>query len=206
MNRLLLAMLIPKQADFGSNNESNEASATYYKDIAAIAYQLPEGDKSLSELGAVVTSSGGNFDLQQLTDGDLAKASLLPPDTTKGFAWIQFYFPQSQTIKAITMVGGGNAGNFGFGGDTKDSRALEASDDGTNYKFVSYIPIGAILQQTVSIPQTTAKYFRVTIKTQPPVMDMSATFMGTKPVPPKPSPGTEIAEIVLHPVARIQYV
>ena len=42
---------------------------------------------------------------------------------------------QPQTIKAVTMVGGGNPGVFGFGADPKDSRKLEASDDGVNFKL-----------------------------------------------------------------------
>jgi hypothetical protein len=193
---------IPKQPEFGTSGGA-EATPSYYKDVAIIAYKLPDADKSLSELGALVTSSGGNFNLQQLTDGDLGKTSLLPPDTTKGFAWIQFAFPQPQTIRAITMVGGGNGGNFGFGGDARDARTLEASDDGTNFRTICTIPIGAVLQQTITIPETTAKYFRITLKTPPPIMDMAAMFMGTKPAPPKPSPGTEIAEIVLHPIVHV---
>ncbi|WP_033410992.1 glycosyl hydrolase [Segetibacter koreensis] len=193
---------IPKQPEFGMSS-STEAVPAYYKDVAVIAYKMPEADKSLSELNAVVTSSGGNFNLQQLTDGNLEKTSLLPPDTTKGFAWIQFAFPQPQTIRAISMVGGGNAGNFGFGGDAKDARTLEVSDDGINFKVFCTIPIGAVLQQTITIPETTAKYFRITLKNPPPIMDLAAAFMGGKPAPPKPSPGTQIAEIVLHPVIRV---
>jgi hypothetical protein len=193
---------IPKQAELGMSN-TLEAAPAYYKDVAVIAYKLPDNDKSLSDLGAVVSSSGGNFNLQQLTDGDLGKTSLLPPDTAAGFSWIQFAFPQPQTIRAITMVGGGNPGIFGFGADPKDSRKLEASDDGTHFRVISAIPAGAVLQQTITIPETTAKYFRVTLKNPPPIMDMTAMFLGSKPAPPKPSPGTEIAEIVLHPVVRV---
>ena len=142
---------IPKQPEFGMSN-ATEMVPRYYKDVAVIAYKLPDADKTMNELGAVVTSSGGNFSLQQLTDGDLEKTSLLPPDTAKGFSWIQFAFPGQQTIRAITMVGGGNAGNFGFGGDTKDARTLEVSNDGTNFKTICSIPIGAVLQQTIAIP------------------------------------------------------
>ncbi|MDB5267031.1 MAG: glycoside hydrolase [Hymenobacter sp.] len=191
---------IPKQPEFGM---TAEPGPSYYQDVAVIAYKLPEADKTLSELGATVTSSGGRFQLAQLTDGDLGTTALLPPDAAHGFAWIQFAFPRPQTIRAITMVGGGSMGNFGMGGDAADARALEASDDGVHFKPVSLIPRGAVLQQTVSVPETTARYFRVTVKTPPPIMDMAAVFMGTKPAPPKSSPGTEIAEIVLHPVARV---
>ncbi len=171
----------------------------FYKDVAVVAFKLPSADKSLKDLKAVVTSSGGKFTLEHLTDGDLNKTILLPRDSAAGFAWIQFAFPQSQTIQAITMVGGGYAGIFGMGADPKDSRALEASDDGADYKFVCLIPPGGVLQQTINIPSTTAKYFRVTVKNPPP--KTNNFFSAAPPVTPA---GTEIAEIVLHSVVRVQ--
>src|SRR5437764_5574340 len=76
---------IPKQPEFGMN--ASEASHMFYKDVAVIAYKLPDADKTLSELKANVTSSGGNFTLQQLTDGDLATGNLLPADSVAGFGW-----------------------------------------------------------------------------------------------------------------------
>lgn len=175
----------------------------FYKDVAVVAYKLPEADKSLSDLGAVVTSSGGNFTLQQLTDGDLATTVLLPKDSAKGFGWIQFAFPQPQTIKAISMVGGGNPGVFGFGADPKDSRKLEASDDGVNFKLVAVIPPGAILQQTIELTATTAKYFRVTVKNPPPPVNIGADFgLGNMGAAKDPG-GTAIAEINLHTASVI---
>lgn len=148
----------------------------FYKDIAVLAFKLPEADKSLSELGAVVTSSGGNFSLQQLTDGDLNTKILLPRDSTTGFGWIQFAFPQAQTIKAITMVGGGEPGVFGIGADAKDSRKLEASNDGLNFKFVCFIPPGAIVEQSINIPATTAKFFRITVRNPPKATNPGEAF------------------------------
>lgn len=174
----------------------------FYKEIAVIAYKLPVNDKTLSELKPSITSSAGQFDLAQLTDGDLIKTTLLPADTSKGFAWIQFAFAQPQTIKAVTMVGGGNKGPFGMFGDFKDTRSLEASDDGTNFKWICYIPAGNVLQQTITIPPTTAKYFRITVKNPPPPMNFGA-MLGNKAEPPKPPAGTEIAEVVLHTATRI---
>jgi hypothetical protein len=170
----------------------------FYKDVAVVAFKLPAADKSLKDLKAVVTSSGGKITLEHLTDGDVNKTILLPKDSAAGFAWIQFAFSQPQTIKAITMVGGGYAGIFGMGADPKDSRALEVSDDGTHFKFVCLIPPGGVLQQTINIPSTTAKYFRVTVKNPPP--RTNSFFNSGPPVTP---PGTEIAEIVLHSVVRV---
>ena len=174
----------------------------FYKDVAVIAFKLPAADKSLNELGAVVTSSGGDFSLSQLTDGDLGTTVLLPRDSVKGYAWIQFAFPQTQTIKAVTMVGGGNPGMFGMGNDANDSRALETSDDGLNFKLICLIPPGGVLQQTIAIPANTAKYFRVTVKNPPQTMNGMAAMMGIN-APPVTPPGTEIAEIVLYPASRI---
>lgn len=192
---------LPKQPEFGVPADQSKLPV-FYKDVAVVAFKLSEADKSLSELGAVVTSSGGNFNLAQLTDGDLGTMHLLPRDSVKGFAWILFAFPQPQTIKAITMLGGGNPGLFGNGADPKDSRALEASDDGINFKLVCYIPPGAVLQQTIAIPETKAKYFRVTVKNPPSQINFIAAIAGINSGPVTPL-GTEISEIVLHPAARI---
>ena len=112
---------IAKGLEFGESPE-NLKQHDFYKDIAVVAYKLPEADKSLSELNAVVTSSGGKFTLSQLTDGDVGTTNLLPRDSATGFGWIQFAFAQPQTIKAITMVGGGRQGPFGLFGELKDTR------------------------------------------------------------------------------------
>lgn len=193
---------IPKGLEFGESPDDVK-QVDFYKDIAVVAYKLPEADKSLSDLGVVVTSSGGNFTLAQLTDGDVGTTNLLPRDSATGFGWIQFAFPQPQTIKAITMVGGGNPGVFGMGADAKDSRKLEASDDGINYKLICIIPPGAVLQQTIAIAATTAKYFRVTVKNPPKPVNMGAAFGLGGMADPKDPGGTEIAEIVLHTADRI---
>ena len=186
---------IPLQARFGGTNDTSK-SPVFYKDIAVVAYKLPATDKSLKELGATVTSSGGDFTLEQLTDGDLNTSVLLPRDSVVGYAWIQFAFPQPQTIKAITMVGGGSPGSFGRGASAADARTLEASDDGVHFKFICNIPPGAILEQTIPVPETTAKYFRVTVKNPPPQRNRFAAMLGTNAAPVTP-PGTEIAEICL---------
>jgi len=193
---------IPKQPEFGLSN-STETPPNYYKDVAVIAYKLPDDDVPMSELKPVVTSSGGSFDLTQLTDGDLSKTNLLAADTVKGYAWIQFAFAQPQTIKAVTVVGGGDKGPFGLFGELKDTRSLEASDDGTNFKWICYIPAGAVLQQTIDIPATNAKYFRVTFKNLPALPNFGAMFGAGSREAPKPPAGIDVAELVLHTASRI---
>jgi hypothetical protein len=74
---------IPKPPELRA---SNEPGLCYYRNVAMVAYKLPAADKTMRELGATVTASGGRFQLAQLTDGDLGTTALLPPDADKGFA------------------------------------------------------------------------------------------------------------------------
>lgn len=179
------------------------APPEHYEDIAVIALKLPATHLSLQELNPKITSNTGNFTLAQLTDGDLATTNLLPSDSAKGFAWIQYEFSQPQTIKAVSVVGGGDRGPFGLYGDKPEDRSLEASDDGVNFRRVTFIPAGDVLQQTLSIEPTTAKYFRVTFKNPPPPMNLGAMFGTDGGEAPKAPKGTEIAEVVLYPYAVI---
>ena len=179
------------------------APPEFYQDVAVIAYKLPATHVSLQELAPKITASAGSFALSQLTDGDLAVTNLLPSDSAKGFAWIQFEFAQPQTIKAVTVVGGGDKGPFGLFGDKAEDRSLEASEDGVNFRRITFIPAGEVLQQTLSIPATTARYFRVTFKNPPTPPNLGASFGFSGGEAPKPPKGTEVAEVVLHPQAVI---
>ncbi|QJW91251.1 glycoside hydrolase [Spirosoma taeanense] len=193
---------LPLLPGFGAAGPVTPA-AEYYGDIAVIAYRLPAADIALDDLKPTITSSGGSFNLAQLTDGDLATTTLLPSDTVKGYAWIQYEFTQPQTIKAVSVVGGGTFMGFGVPPASED-RILEASDDGVNFRRIDVIPISTLRQLTISIPATTAKYFRVTFKNPPPPINFGA-LMGGRREAPKPPAGTGIAELVLHPAARINH-
>ena len=174
----------------------------YYMDIAVVAYKVPESDVSFGMEKPTVTASGGNFTLQQLTDGDIATTNMLPADNAKGYAWIQFTYEKPQTIKAITIVGGGDKGPFGLYGELNDTRNLQISNDGEHFTNIGSIPAGSLVEQTITIPATTSKYFRVTFKNPPPMPNLGAMFGGNSEAP-KPPAGTDIAEIFLHPSTRI---
>ncbi|MFV8341020.1 glycosyl hydrolase [Flavobacterium sp. XS2P39] len=184
-----------------SIGEPGETPVDYYEDISLMAYKLPEGEVNFSDLKAKVSSSGGNFSVNQLTDGDLGTTILLPSTLNDESAWIQFAFEKPQAFKGITIVGGGDKGPFGLFGDKADTRSLEVSDDGIHFKKVTFIPAGGLVQQTITFPVTTAKYFRVTFKNPPPIFSFEA-MLGSGAAP-KPSPGTDVAEIVLHSSTKI---
>ncbi|CAN5327416.1 hypothetical protein BH23BAC1_BH23BAC1_43620 [soil metagenome] len=187
---------IPKSS-FGVTDDSGPVPQ-YYDDVAVVAYRLPAADVQLNSLSPKITSSGGNFSLPQLLDGDLATTSLLPKDTVNGFAWIQFEFSQPETFKAITIVGGGTRDHFGIS-TPKENRSLEVSDDGVSFRKIMSIPLGGVVQQTVAIPPTTVKYFRIVFENPLP-----ASFMGFSGNNPPPA-GTDVAEIVLHTITRINH-
>lgn len=181
---------------------SNEHAPEYYEDIAVIAYRLPAADVSLQQLAPKISSSGGAFSLAQLTDGDLRTTNLLPSDSAKGYAWIQYSFAEPQTVKSLTVVGGGSREQWGAT-PAPTTRSLEVSDDGVNFRNLGFLPLGGVAQQTVAIPATTAKYFRVTFKN--PGLSQMAEMAAMFGMNAKPPAGTDIAEIVLHSVTRINH-
>ncbi|MBO0938765.1 discoidin domain-containing protein [Fibrella sp. HMF5335] len=174
---------------------------TYYQDAAVIAYRLPKTDKFLAQLTPKISSSGGAFSLNELTDGDLTNARLLPPMAVGQDMWIQYEFDSPQTVKAFSIAGASHVGLEEFNGGPKN-RAFSVSDDGVTFRQVATIPGSIVAQNTIRIPPTTARYFRVTFRTLPPEVNVFAAMAGMKAEPGKPL-GVNIAELVLHSTDRV---
>ena len=176
------------------------ADIEYYEDVSVIAVKRPEGQKTAAELGAVLTASGGDFTLAQLTDGDIRNAGILPPDEKAGFAWIQYAFPEPVTVRSLTAVGlpGGGFGGPGEGGS---STVLESSDDGVSFTKVCDLRGGSVSEATLAVPATTARYFRLRIPNPRP-QPRGGMFGFGGPVPQVPR-GTAIAEFELFPYSRV---
>jgi hypothetical protein len=172
--------------------------ADYYEDIAVMAVKRPEGAKSLAELGAKITSSGGNFSIAALNDDDIMNSTLLPSNPNGDFAWIQYEFPEAQTMRSVTIVDGSTGGY----GSSRATTALESSNDGKTFTKVCDLPAGRVRQRTLSIPVTTAKYFRFTFQNPrtPQATNMFGGSRGPAPVTPK---GTEIAELGIYPYSKV---
>ncbi len=191
------------EARIGSGPEDMEGIPEYYADIAVLAFPLPDNDLSMMELNPRVTSSGGSFSLDQLTDGDLVTSAELPYREPGENAWIQFEFSKPETVQSITMVAGGGGGRFGFGGGSAP-RTLEVSDDGNTFNKVIDITGGRATQKTLSFAPVSGTYFRVNIPTPQPRQgpDMGAMMglgFGNQQAPT----GTEIMELVLHTGAKV---
>ena len=187
---------IPVQAEH--SHASGAISEKYYTDVAVIAVRRPESDRTLAELGAKITSSGGHFTLEQLTNGDLTDYGKLPAHES-GYAWIQYEFPKPQTIKALSTVNEiPRRRGHSIPAYCQDS--LQVSDDGVNFRTVFGIPVGDALRQTISFDGITAKYFRLKHKNPKAYYHYS---MG------KPDPDPEfslLAEFIIYPQSKINHV
>jgi hypothetical protein len=179
--------------------EHREAPA-YYADSAVVAYRAPEDDVPMPELRPKVTSSGGHFDLAALADGDLVTASDLPKAPLNEKAWVQFEFPKPQTIRAFTMVLRGLRRNP-FGPPLPSGQELEASDDGRSFRAIASVPGSGAVANTVAFPEVTARFYRMTFRTLPPPPGLGIDIPGLRM--PAPPTSYSVAELVLHPAARV---
>ncbi|MBP1766624.1 MAG: Alpha-L-arabinofuranosidase precursor, partial [Candidatus Aminicenantes bacterium] len=171
------------------------APPEFYADSAVVAYRAPESDRPLGELEAKVMSSGGDFNLSSLTDGDLAKAALLPAAPEGGKAWIQLEFSRPQKVQGLTIVTVGRDRRW-----DANLHALESSDDGREFRTVSAIPIGA---GTISFPAVTARFFRLSILTEAGKTASSGGSPQGAPARPEAPAGIQIAELSLHTSAIV---
>ena len=174
---------------------------SFYQDAAVLAYRVPASEQSILDLNPKITSSGGTFDLKDLTDGDLTNARMLPPKKAGEEIWIQYTFDTPQTIKAFSVAGANHVGLEDFNGGP-ENRSLQVSDDGVTFRKVAAVSGSIVPQNTVSIAPTTAKHFRLVYKTLESQLNLFASMAGMKPEPPKPM-GVEVAEFVLYTTSRI---
>jgi hypothetical protein len=180
----------------------------FYADAAVVAYRKPASDISVESLHVKITASGGSPDTSILSDGDLEKATKLPIPQAGESAWIQYEFPESVTIRSVTIATK-SLDRFAamVAGLTNPEESLEVSDDGQNFRSITKLPDGGSPQHTVSFPAVKAKFFRVTFKRIPPppppawAEGIDPNSLGFKVGPPPTY--YEIAELVLHPAARV---
>ncbi|OOQ61408.1 glycosyl hydrolase [Mucilaginibacter pedocola] len=137
----------------GLDNPTNRPTPQYAKDIKVIAYKLPDSGLPIRVLKPAVTVSGGNFNLEQLTDGDLTNTAILPKDTISRHTWIRFAFERPVTIYAVT-------GTF-----SGQNAVLEKSDNGTDFQSISKVPSSGA-QVTIAFPATTARYYRLSFNAE----------------------------------------
>jgi len=189
----------------------------YYADGPVIAYKRPAADAPLDLSKAKMTASSGTLDFALLGDGDLEKSLSLPAPAQVGEkAWIQWEFPQPVTVRSVT-VSMQELGMFAaMTGLSTPEKALESSDDGSNFHEIAKLEGGTAgptasnaPQHTIAFPAVTAKYFRVTFKkTPPPVLPAWAegldfSSLGLPNIPK--ATGYGVSELELHSEAQVSF-
>jgi hypothetical protein len=174
---------------------------SFYRDASVIAF--PVNEKSFSDLSPRLSTSGGEFTLDLLTDGSIAKSAFLPPMEIGQDMWIQYAFDQPQTFRAFSIAGAMNGPLAEFNGGP-ENRRLKVSDDGVNFRTIATVSGSTVPFNTVSIPATTAKFWRITYETLAPQPNVFAAMAG---LPPQEKPdGVEVAEFQLYTTSRIDQV
>jgi hypothetical protein len=183
----------------------------FYADAAVFAYKKPSSDLSLKKLNVKITSNGDSLDPRMLSDGDLEKTTPVPIPKPGGTSWIQYEFPQPESVRSITFV----TKNPGwieqlFAQISAPEMNLEASNDGQNFKQVANLETTDAPEHTISFAPVTAKYFRVTFKRTPPppipdwAVGIDPASFGFSKMPPPPK-DYGIAEMALHAGARVDH-
>jgi len=173
---------------------------TFYQDALVIAYRLTKAEKTVAELNPKVSSSGGVFIFEGLTDNDLFNKNELPAMEIGQDMWIQYEFDSPQTIKAFSVAGASETPLGEFNGNPKN-RTLKVSDDGGSFKTIATVEGGTNPYNTVSIRPTTAKFWRMCWETLKPEVNGLMAMMGAQ-ADRKPE-GVKVAEFVLHNTDRI---
>ena len=144
-------------------DESALPRPTYYADSAVVAYRLPSDDKTQSEMQPRITSSGGQLNPSALSDGNVNDVAVSLPAAVPGSeSWIQFEYPQAQTVQSVTLATLNDMISiFDFDDPGAVFPRLEASDDGIHFRLVTNLSLSSIPQRTIGFPAVTAKFFRV---------------------------------------------
>ncbi|MBR1569754.1 MAG: hypothetical protein IJ651_03365 [Bacteroidales bacterium] len=174
-------------------------SAPYYEDIAVVAVRLADDDRTLEELGAVLTTSGGKFNLQMLTDDDVNSVKRLPVNKETGYAWLMYEFPQPETFSAVTVSDGRVRGLWDNSAASRGT-VLEVSDDGEHFREVAVVEAGGTARQTIAFAPVRGRFFRLRVAN--PVPDQTMAAYGAGSVAPKYS---KIAEFNLYRTARVHH-
>ncbi|MCP9747781.1 glycosyl hydrolase [Lacihabitans sp. CS3-21] len=169
-------------------------------DAFVIAYKLSDNEKHLPQMNPKITVSGGDFDVKGLLDHDIKTFYAIPPMEVGQDMYVQYSFDEPQTFRAFAVSGASQDPLAEFNG-APENRSLKVSDDGINWRTVGKVSGSTVPFNTVSIPTTTAKYWRMCFQTLPITVSPMLAMMGA-PAPTKPD-GVNVAEFVLFNTSRI---
>jgi hypothetical protein len=176
-----------------------------YVDQKVIAFSIPD-DAVLPV--PVITSSGGEFNVNALSDGNLEQTAILLPasEETGGVSWIKFDYGKPVTVRGLSFSSVVYAAYYNGlepsmrNGTPPTNFRLEASDDG-----ISWHDTGAKIQtgapvRTISVDNARARYFRFVSVKMAPVTSQPRRFERATGPPPT---SIGIKELVLRGEATV---
>ncbi|HEY0283422.1 MAG TPA: glycosyl hydrolase, partial [Rhizomicrobium sp.] len=179
-------------------DQFSPAAASFYRDSIVVAYRAPVGKPVVSE----AVSDSGAIDAAVLSDGDLTNGVTLIPKEADKDVWIRLAYKDPVRIQGLTLAISTPDG-LGF------AAAVEVSDDGQSWRHVADVPQRqqirrfALLQQTISFPPVTGRFFRVVLRPHAPiptslriVFNAPGVVVNTRPTPDKPS--YRVYELAFH--------
>jgi len=169
-----------------------ETKQGFYKDCIVLAFPTPPDDVYDRQVVPSATTGAGKIEPASLLDDDLNSAVKISSGNNKKMVWIQYYFEQPFTARAVTLA---NRAGIPAG-------RLAVSDDGTDFRTIALLPGAQLYRagkvETVSFPAATGKYFRLEFTGAP----MRPADVMNETINPPDSVYT-FSEIKLHAGARI---
>jgi hypothetical protein len=174
------------------------AIRNWYKDVAVLAYKLPDAEFSMSELPPLASSQAGTISGSALWDGDLDNVISVPIAPAAAATYVQYDLRASRTVRALTLVIP-SAREEGFYADRNRIVAvLESSMDGTAFEKVVDVKATTGVRQTVSFTPVNARYFRLVLSAPKEVLSPGAVA--------RASTAHQLAEFILHGASMIDGV
>jgi (4-O-methyl)-D-glucuronate---lignin esterase len=141
--------------NFSNSARAGDIKSGFYKDCIVLAFPTPPDEADSKQIIPMVTTGAGKIDPAFLLDDDLNSSVTIRSGKDRKMVWIQYYFEQPLTARALTLA---NRAGIPVG-------RLAASDNGNDFHTVALLPgaqeYRAGKVETVSFPETSAKYFRL---------------------------------------------
>jgi (4-O-methyl)-D-glucuronate---lignin esterase len=145
-------------------DQFSNATTVFYRDSIVIAYKASVDSPTVAD----VLSSSGAINSIVLSDGDLTDSVTLLPKSAQDSVWIRVAYKTPVQIQGLTLAVSTPDG-YGY------AAAVEVSDDDQTWRHVVDVPQKAqirrfaLLQQTISFPPVTGRYFRVVLRPAEPI-------------------------------------
>ncbi|NSW93841.1 MAG: glycoside hydrolase, partial [Bacteroidales bacterium] len=163
----------------------------FYKDCVVLAFTTPSDELSVNEQ-PVVSTSGGNIDITNLIDDDFNSSTSIRAGKNKREVWVQFSWKEPFTARSLTI-----AGRNGI-----PPGMLKAGNNPEELITVAVLPGPQLYRagkvQTITFPETKAKFFRLEFTGSP----MRPADVMAEIIPPPDSVYT-LSELKLHSCAKI---